>query len=117
MFTALILTLSQRLLSLKDSVESIIQGFKTMLPAIMILTLAWSVALITEHMHTDDFISGLLMDASVSPYLIPVITFIVAAKIAHKIKAAKNGAKVSLTTSRDINCESFMKVGSVFYGL
>lgn len=81
LFTALTLTLSQRLLSLKDSVESIIQGFKTMLPAIMILTLAWSVALITEHMHTADFISGLLMDASVSPYLIPVITFIVAALV------------------------------------
>ena len=81
LFTALVLTLSQRLLSLKEAVESIIQGFKTMLPAIIILTLAWSVALITEHMHTADFISGLLMDASVSPYLIPVITFIVAALV------------------------------------
>ena len=81
LFTALILTLSQRLLSLTEAIESIIQGFKTMLPAIMILTLAWSVALITEHMHTADFISGLLMDASVSPYLIPVITFIVAALV------------------------------------
>ncbi len=81
LFTALVLTLSQRLLSLKEAIESIIQGFKTMLPAIMILTLAWSVALITEHMHTADFISGLLMDASVSPYLIPVITFIVAALV------------------------------------
>jgi len=81
LFTALALTLSQRLLSLTEAIESIIQGFKTMLPAIMILTLAWSVALITEHMHTADFISGLLMDASVSPYLIPVITFIVAALV------------------------------------
>ena len=81
LFTALILTLSQKLLSLKDSVESIIQGFKTMLPAIMILTLAWSVALITEHLHTADFISGLLMDASVSPYLLPVITFVISALV------------------------------------
>ena len=81
LFTALILTLTQRLLSLKEAIESIIQGFKTMLPAIMILTLAWSVALITEHMHTADFISGLLMDASVSPFLIPTITFIVASLV------------------------------------
>jgi len=81
LFTALILSLSQRLLNLTESVESIIQGFKTMLPAIMILTLAWSVALITEHMHTADFISGLLMEGSVSPYLIPTITFIVAALV------------------------------------
>lgn len=81
LFAALMLTLWQRLLSLKDSVESIIRGFKTMLPAIMILTLAWSVALITEHMHTADFISGLLMDASVSPFLIPVMTFVAAALV------------------------------------
>ena len=81
LFTALALTLSQRLLSLEEAIESIIQGFKTMLPAIIILTLAWSVALITEHMHTADFISGLLIDASVSPHLLPVITFIVAALV------------------------------------
>ena len=82
LFVALILTISQRLLSLTEAVESIIQGFKTMLPAIMILTLAWSVALITEHMHTADFISGILIDASVSPYLIPVITFVISALVA-----------------------------------
>ncbi len=81
LFVAAILTLSQRLLSLKETVESIIKGFKTMLPAIMILTLAWSVALITEHMHTADFISGILTDASVSPYLLPVITFIISALV------------------------------------
>jgi|FLOH01.1.fsa_nt_gi Na+/H+ antiporter NhaC len=81
MFTAIILTVSQRLLSITETVESIIQGFKTMLPAIMILTLAWSVALLTEHMHTADFISGLLMDASVSPYLLPVITFLISALV------------------------------------
>lgn len=81
MIVAVILTISQRLLNLTEAVESIIQGFKTMLPAVMILTLAWSVALITEHMHTADFISGILIDASVSPYLIPVITFIIAALV------------------------------------
>ncbi len=81
LFVAIILTLSQRLLSLMDVIESIIHGFKSMLPAIIILTLAWSVALITEHMHTADFISGLLIKASLSPYLVPVITFIIAALV------------------------------------
>lgn len=81
LFIAIILTISQKLLTLEETVESIIQGFKTMLPAIMILTLAWSVALVTEHMHTADFISGLLIDAELSPYLIPVITFIISALV------------------------------------
>lgn len=78
---ATLLTLSQRLLSLKGIVDSIVGGFKTMLPAIMILTLAWSVALITKHLHTADFISQLLLDASISPFLIPTFTFIMAALV------------------------------------
>ena len=79
LLVAFALTLSQRLLNLGESMAAIIGGFKTMLPAIMIMTLAWSVALVTEHMHTADFISNLLLDASVSPYLLPTLTFIIAA--------------------------------------
>ncbi len=81
LFVAMILTLSQRLLSLKDAIDSLVGGFKTMLPAVMILTLAWSVALITQHLHTANFISQLLLDASVSPYLIPTLTFVMAALV------------------------------------
>jgi Na+/H+ antiporter NhaC len=79
LFIALVLTLSQRLLGLRESMEAIVKGFKTMLPAVMIMTLAWSVALVTKHMHTADFISNLLLDAAVSPYILPSITFIMAA--------------------------------------
>lgn len=81
LFSAIVLTISQRLLDLKDTMESVIAGFKTMLPAVMILVLAWSVALITEHLHTANFISNLLLEASVSPYLIPSLTFIIAALV------------------------------------
>jgi Na+/H+ antiporter NhaC len=79
---ALLLTLSQRLVSLKDSVESLVQGFKTMLTAILILVLAWSIALITEHLHTADFISRLLVDFQISPYFVPALTFVMAALVA-----------------------------------
>lgn len=78
---ATLLTLSQRLLTLKGIIDSIVGGFKTMLPAIMILTLAWSVALITKHLHTADFISQLMLDASISPFLIPTFTFVMAALV------------------------------------
>lgn len=81
LIVAAFLTLGQRLLTLTETVESIISGFKTMLPAIMILTLAWSVALITEHLRTADFISNLLLEASVSPFLLPTITFIISALV------------------------------------
>jgi Na+/H+ antiporter NhaC len=76
------LTLSQRIMHLKDTVESIIQGFKTMLTAIIILVLAWSLALITEHMHTADFISRSLIEFNISPYFVPTLTFILGALVA-----------------------------------
>lgn len=79
---ALLLTVSQRLLSLKDSIESLIEGFKTMLTAILILIMAWSIALITQDLHTADFISHVLLSLRVSPYMIPAITFLFAAGVA-----------------------------------
>ena len=82
MLVAIALTLSQKLLSLKDTVESLVDGFKMMLTAILILTLAWSVALVTDHMHTADFISKGLLELSFSPYLVPAFTFILAALVA-----------------------------------
>lgn len=81
LMVALLLSFAQKILSVKEAMESIVQGFKTMLPAIMILTLAWSIALITKHMHTADFISQSLIEASVSPYLLPVLTFVIAALV------------------------------------
>lgn len=78
---AVILTVSQRLLTLKESVENLIKGFKTMLTAILILVLAWSLALITDHMHTADFISQSMLKISLSPYFVPAITFVLAALV------------------------------------
>lgn len=78
---ALILTISQRILNLKDSIDSLINGFRTMLTAVLILILAWSVALITEHMHTATFISNSMLEMSLSPYFVPTITFILAALV------------------------------------
>jgi Na+/H+ antiporter NhaC len=82
LFTALFLTLVQRIMDLKTAVEHIVDGFRTMLTAILILTLAWSVALVAEHLHTADFIAHTLMRISFSPFLIPAFTFIMAALVA-----------------------------------
>jgi len=79
---AFLLTISQKLLSLQKAVDSMVEGFRTMLTAILILTLAWSVALVTQHMHTADFIAESLLRLSFSPYLIPAFTFVLAALVA-----------------------------------
>ena len=79
--TAVILTISQRLMSLADTIDSVLKGFKAMLPAIIILVLAWSLALVTEHLHTADFLAGNLGNA-ISPIWVPTITFVLAAIVA-----------------------------------
>lgn len=82
MFVAILLTVSQRIFNIKKSIEYLIEGFSTMLPAILILILAWSLALITQNMHTADFLAHVLTNMHLSPYVLPAITFILAALIA-----------------------------------
>lgn len=78
---AITLTLIQKILNLKDTVDSLINGFRTMLTAIVILVLAWSIALVTKHLHTADFISQSLVSINLSPQFIPAFTFILGALV------------------------------------
>lgn len=79
LITALILTVLHKQIKLKDAIDAVVDGYKLMLTAIMILSLAWCIALITEDLHTAEFISDSLLKLSFSPYLIPALTFILAA--------------------------------------
>ena len=79
--SATLLTVSQRIMNLFDTMHWMTTGFKTMLPAIIILTLAWSLALTTQELHTADFLSSAL-ENSINPYLMPMIVFVMAALIA-----------------------------------
>ena len=58
-----------------------VEGFKSMFNAVLILTMAWSIALVTKDMHTAEFVSQLLLQWSLSPIWVPVITFVLAALI------------------------------------
>lgn len=79
---AISITVIKRLMNLKQSIEAMINGFKSMLTAILILTFAWALALLTEHLHTADFISHILQELSISPPWIPALSFIFSAFIA-----------------------------------
>lgn len=81
LLVAMLLTIGQRIMNLQTVVETAISGFKTMIPAILILVLAWALASVTEEMHTAEFLTS-LMGNSIPPWLIPAITFILAAFVA-----------------------------------
>jgi len=78
---AVLLTTSQKIMNLQDTIETAISGFKTMIPAILILVLAWSLALVSEEMHTADFLAQLI-NGNIQPWLIPAFTFILAGFVA-----------------------------------
>lgn len=80
-FAAVLLTVSQKIMSLWDTMHWLVEGIKTMIPAIVILTLAWSLAITTQELHTADFLSNALQ-YSVNPYVLPMIIFVLSAFIA-----------------------------------
>ena len=79
LLTALVITLLRRSLKFGKAMEEVVEGFKSMFNAVLILTMAWSIALVTKDMHTAEFVSQLLLRWSLSPMWVPVLTFLLAA--------------------------------------
>lgn len=78
---AILMTVSSKIMKLFDTMHYMVTGFKTMLPALIILTMAWGLAGTTDALHTADFLSNALQGA-IHPYLLPALIFVLAALIA-----------------------------------
>jgi len=78
---AIALTVIQRIMKLFDTMHWMAEGFKSMMPALIILTLAWALASTTEQLHTAEYLSTTLENA-LHPRLIPMVIFVLAAFIA-----------------------------------
>jgi Na+/H+ antiporter NhaC len=75
--TALILARSQRILSIAEGVAAWLNGIRSMIVAIVILILAWSIANICADLHTSDFMVAALSD-HLDPRWLPAIVFFLA---------------------------------------
>ncbi len=75
---AILLSISQRIQTVSDAIESWLSGVKSMVLAIIVLVLAWSLSRVAAEVQTAEYIihstQGLLR-----PEIIPVLTFITAA--------------------------------------
>ena len=82
-FVSIIITvifyLCRRVLSFKDLMESLPEGFKAMVPAIMILACAWTLKAMTDSLGAKIFISQ-LVEGSAAGFqaLLPAIIFLIA---------------------------------------
>lgn len=78
---SIIMTLIRGSLEFGKVMEEMIEGFKLMFNAVLILTAAWAIALVTKDMHTAEFVSDILLKLSLSPFIVPALTFLLAALI------------------------------------
>ena len=79
--TAFVLTISQGLLSLEETVQSWYEGVKFMIFAIIVLIMAWSLGQTTEILQTAQYLVSILGEFLPVP-LVPTIIFILAAATA-----------------------------------
>jgi Na+/H+ antiporter NhaC len=79
--SAIILSLSQRLLSLEEVVEAWTAGAKFMITGLILLVMAWAIADVTNVLQTAPYLISILGD-TLSPYSLPAIVFLLAAAAA-----------------------------------
>ena len=70
--------LIRRVLSFKDCMDAVPSGFKQMVPAILILTFAWTLKSMTQMLKADVYVASLVESASAVQILLPAILFVVA---------------------------------------
>ena len=75
------LSLAQRLLTLEETVEAWYGGLKSMLFAMIILVLAWSLSEITDVLHTASYLTSILGE-TLPAGTVPAIIFVLAAATA-----------------------------------
>jgi Na+/H+ antiporter NhaC len=79
--TAGALSIGQRILTVAQTVEAWYAGLKSMMFAMIILVLAWSLSEVTTTLFTAQYLVSVLGDA-LSPQLVPIIVFVLAAATA-----------------------------------
>lgn len=72
----------RRVLKFNECMDSIAAGFKQMVPAILILTFAWTLKTMTNHLEAGAFVSEVVQSATALNVLLPVILFVVAIGLA-----------------------------------
>ncbi|MGN0649159.1 MAG: Na+/H+ antiporter NhaC family protein [Oscillospiraceae bacterium] len=78
LIVAIIYFIIRRVLTFSECMDSIAAGFKQMVPAILILTFAWTLKTMTSMLEAGPFVSGLVQSATALQILLPFILFIVA---------------------------------------
>lgn len=77
---ATFLAVGQRILTVRETMGALVEGLKSMLLAMVVLTLAWSIGAVCGELHTADYVVGITR-AAISPHWLPVLVFLVSAGV------------------------------------
>ena len=77
-FFMMLLYLPRKVVDFKGFMESLVEGFKLMIPAITILIFAWSLKGIGDAMGLAEFVGGIVGENASASIFIPVVLFSVA---------------------------------------
>ncbi len=75
------LPLAQRLLTIREAMTGMVEGFRAMLLALVVLVLAWSIGSTCEALGTADYLVGLTAGV-LSPHWLPALVFVISAAVA-----------------------------------
>ena len=79
----IVIYLIRRVLSFKDCMDCLADGFKAMVPAILILTFAWTLKSMTDSLGAADYVAGLMENAAGGLVVfLPAIIFVVGCLLA-----------------------------------
>lgn len=74
-FVGVVIALFQRV-GFKELEETVLAGITTMLPAILIIILAWSIGVVTDELGTAEYVVG-ATESWMTPMLMPLLIFII----------------------------------------
>src|SRR5699024_9487441 len=74
-FVGVVIALFQ-LVGFKELEETVLAGITTMLPAILIIILAWSIGVVTDELGTAEYVVG-ATESWMTPMLMPLLIFII----------------------------------------
>lgn len=76
----IIISVSRKLMGFKETMDSLMEGFKAMMPAVLILLLAWGLAGVTKELHTAEYLTS-VFEGNIPVMWLPILTFVFAAII------------------------------------
>ncbi len=77
---AILMVLFQKIMTLEESITTWIEGCKSIIPAIVILTLAWSIGSICKDLKTGGYLAT-IAHGNIPPQLLPFLIFLMSAVI------------------------------------